>query len=92
LDRMTHAVESLSANVLTLQSRPHGQGVASGSQQLMIASGVNAIALTEPTVTMPVSHLRLVLNSVKALRASAENLAALVPVLHAAEAALNNNL
>jgi hypothetical protein len=92
MDRMTQAVETLSANVMTLQSRPQGHGVASSSQQLMIAAGGSTIALTEPTVTLPVSHLRLVLNSVKALRSSAENLAALVPVLHAAEQALNNHL
>ena len=85
--RMTAVLESMSERMSQMP-----MNAPSGS------AGPGILCLNTPSlqmdvnVTLPASHLRLVLSSVRAFRNAAENLTTMIPVLTAAEQALNQHL
>jgi len=89
MPRMCSVLETLNDTVHRMAQNQASSGSSSASSALCVSGPIIHV---ETNVTLPVQHLRLVLSSVRAIRNAAENLTTMIPVLTAAEQALNQHL
>ena len=89
------SLSTVASNIAAASQPPKAPGVPPGAAPMMLGSpapGPILLAGVEPHATVPISHLRLLVNGIRQIRQSVESLTVQLPVLSAAEISLQQPL